>query len=176
MSNKRRIVVTVHHRDELSLGENRLRLGHSAFHWGILVMPKTSRGKDCSAYDVSDGSGMDADTGQMRNTALDWEFRPKRLIDPLRSGRLLGRIIIGKIPNDVPVSAIEALLKDIPLPDKNANPRQSCVTWTLDAILALQGAGLARNFDLGPFHTWALEFADRSLANPSPNTIKEYKP
>ncbi|KND86749.1 hypothetical protein TOPH_08602 [Tolypocladium ophioglossoides CBS 100239] len=118
MGNKRRVVVTVHHRDELSLGNNRDRLGYEAFHWGIL----------CNAYDVSDGATIDPDTWQDLNPSREWYFRPKHGVDPVRSGRLLGRIIIGKVPKNITDADIKALLADVPLPAQNATPQQSCVT------------------------------------------------
>jgi hypothetical protein len=55
--NKRRVVVALYHRDRLSLGDNRKRLGYEAYHWGILIMPKKPRtgGRlDCNAYDATD--------------------------------------------------------------------------------------------------------------------------
>lgn len=142
-SNKRRLIVTLHHRDEYSLPPHRELLCHEAYHWGILIMPKMGQGAIRSAYDVSDASDIDPETRQLRNTNLEWQFRAKNAVDPARSGSLLARIVIGKIPNDVPDSRVEAILRQIPLPVKHVNPPENCVTWTLNAVVALQEAGLA---------------------------------
>jgi hypothetical protein len=64
MSNKRRVMLTIHHRDELSLGPNRTRLGYAAYHWGILIQPKKPKGSDSNAYDVSNGAKVDPLTRQ----------------------------------------------------------------------------------------------------------------
>ncbi|KAM5349316.1 hypothetical protein ACJ41O_005823 [Fusarium nematophilum] len=175
MSNKRRLVVTLHHRDEFSLGDHRQNLCYEAYHWGIMIMPKTSKGSDCNAYDASDASDIDPETRQLRNTNLEWWFRAKRGVNPERSGRLLGRIVIGKIPNNISDHAVEDLLRGIPLPVKNAHPPQSCVTWTLNAIVALQDAGLAWSFDLDKFRDWALAYADQCLKKPKPGDLREYE-
>jgi hypothetical protein len=174
MRNKRRVIVTIHHRDELSLGHHRERLGHEAFHWGILIAPKKSRGSDCNAYDVSDGVTPDPESRQDLNPERDWLFRSKEQVDPTRSGRLIGRVLIGKVPNRITDAEIKNILAAVPLPVKNAAPAQSCVTWVLAAIRALQDAGIARQFDVNQFIAWALTYADYCLANLQPGNFYDY--
>jgi len=48
----------------------------------------------------------------------------------------------------------------VPLPVKDMDPQQSCVTWVTNAIQRLQGHGWVRGFDLGPFKDFALSSAD----------------
>ncbi|KYK60860.1 hypothetical protein DCS_01998 [Drechmeria coniospora] len=174
MSNKLRVVVSLHHRDELSLGSHRTRLCHEAFHWGIIIMPKRSKGPDCHAYDVSDGPVLDPNKRQDLNPEHAWESRVKLGVDPLRSGRLISRIIIGKVPKHVDLANIGRLLATIPLPAKDAVPAESCVTWTLAAIAILQAEGIVHPFDVGRFRDWALSYADRSMKNMGPHNIVEY--
>ncbi|RMZ76315.1 hypothetical protein DV738_g4993, partial [Chaetothyriales sp. CBS 135597] len=167
-------MVTIHHRDQLSLGNNREALGLSAFHWGILIQPKNPKGNDSHAFDVSDASIPDPLTRRDLNPNHDWHFRPKLAVNPLLSGRLLGRIMIGKVPKDFTDDAIEALLKTVPLPVKNATPNQNCATWIVAAIQLLQDRGLAEPFNVSDFMSKALALGDQWLGNPSPNNTHNY--
>lgn len=58
MSDKRRVIVTIHHRDEYSLHQHTERLGHTAYHVGLLIQPKSLGGGDktSQAYFVTNGS------------------------------------------------------------------------------------------------------------------------
>lgn len=163
MINKRQVFVTIQYRDELSLGENRQKLGYAAYNWGILISPKVSAGKDCYAFDVSDAARPDPETRVDCNPNRDWVFRSKPNVDPLFSGHVLGRVMIGKVPNDIGTSAIEARLAAIPLPEKEAVPEQNCVSWTMSAIQALQEIRLAEQFDLKEFMAYAIRYADQRL-------------
>jgi hypothetical protein len=165
MSNKRRVMLTIHHRDELSLGPNRARLGYATYHWGILIQPKKSKGSDSNAYDVSDGAF---------NPNFEWRFRATRGVDPLRSGRLLGRVMIGKVSNNVADTQIEAILRAVPLPVQNTTPEQNCVTWILAAIPALQQHGLAEVFDVDQLLASALQRGHSWLKDPGPNNFYNY--
>lgn len=146
MSNKRRVMVTVHHRSGLSLRDNRVRLGLAAYHWGILIQPKKPKGDDSNAYDVSDGAKPDPTTRHDLNPDREWLFRAEEGVNPLRSGHLLGRVMIGKVPNHVTDADIEDLLRKVPLPLKNTE--QNCVTWVSASIQALQKEKLAEEFDV----------------------------
>lgn len=97
------------------------------------------------------------------------------MIDPLATGQLLGKIVIGKISRNVPEENICALLREVPLPRREADPAQSCVTWTLDAIRALQRANIVRCFDVDRFAVWALEMGDSWMVDPSHGYCVEYK-
>ncbi|KAE8148038.1 hypothetical protein BDV25DRAFT_159097 [Aspergillus avenaceus] len=108
MSNKRRVMVTINHRDRLSLREHRAQLGFAAYHWGILIQPKNTKGSDSSTYDVSDAAMPDPHTRVDHNPNRDWIFRPKHRVNAELSGRLLGRVMVGKVPNNVPDAHIEA--------------------------------------------------------------------
>lgn len=168
MRNKRRIIVSLSHRGRLSLPPHRERLGLEAYHWGLLISPKHSKGADVNSYDVSDAITVDdADT--------NWRFRKRPIIDPLATGQLLGKIVIGKIAGNVSEERICALLREVPLPRREADPAQSCVTWTLDAVRALQRVDIVRCFDVDRFAVWALEMGDSWMVEPSPGNYVEYK-
>jgi hypothetical protein len=163
MSNKRQVFLSLHHRDALSIGGNRQRFGHAAYHWGILISPKSSKGPDCYAFDVSDGILLDPVRRVNLNPEGNWLFREKANINPEKSGHLLGRVMIGKVPNEVTYAEIHGLLRAIPLPQKGAVPEQNCVTWTRAAIFKLQENGLVERFDLDRFMDESLAFADQRL-------------
>ncbi|CAG8151161.1 unnamed protein product [Penicillium salamii] len=165
MSNKRQVFLALHHRGNLSIGENRQRLGHAAYHWGILVSPKISKGPDCYVFDVSDGPLLDSVNRVNRNPEGNWRFRGNANIDPKEYGNLLGKVMIGKVPNEVTYAEIHGFLEAIPLPQKGVLPEQNCVTWTKAAICRLQENGLVEQFDLNRFMDESLAFADQRLQN-----------
>lgn len=74
-------MLTIHHRDELSLGSNRTRLGYAAYHWGILTQPKKPKGSDSNACDISNGTRPDPMTRQDLNPNYDWQFWPNLRVD-----------------------------------------------------------------------------------------------
>lgn len=174
--NKRRVVVALYHRNKLSIGDNRTRLGYEAYHWGILIMPKASSGDDliCNAFDATDMVVVDPETRQNLNPNHDWFFRAQHDIDPAATGRMVGCIIVGKLPKNVSDSTIESLLGEVPLPVMNASPPQSCVTWALGALSSLQDAGLAWKFDVGTFQDWVLAYGDQCMTHLGSTNICEY--
>ena len=184
MRNKRRVVVALYHRDRLSLGDNRPRLGYEAYHWGILIMPKPPKPPTptptpttisfCNAYDATDCTVIDPKTRQDLNPNHDWIFRAQHHIDPAATGRLIGRIIVGKLPKHVSDSDIDKLLAEVPLPVKDALPPQSCVAWALGVLSALLAAGLVWSLGVAEFKDWALAYGDRCMADMSPDNVCEY--
>jgi hypothetical protein len=167
MSNKRRVFLTIHHRNELSLGENRRKLRHGAYHWGILVSPKRPSGRSSYAYDVTDGVRLDPDRRLDLNPDRNWYFRESPLVNPEISSHLLVRIMIGKVPHHVPRTYIEAVLESIPLPSKKSQPQESCITWIKPAIKALQDLGLAEQFDIDNLMDYGLGLAQQRMTDPT---------
>jgi hypothetical protein len=165
MGNKRQVFITLHHRDEVSLGESRQRLGHAAYHWGVLISPKVSKGRDCHVYDITNAARPDPITRVDLNRDRNWLFRAIANIDPLSSDHLLGMVMVGKVPNGTSYIDIEDLLRSIPLPKKDTVPEQNCVTWVKAAIQKLQCAKLAEQFDLNKFMNYALGYADQRMGN-----------
>lgn len=123
-------------------------------------MPETSKGRDCNAYEATDSSEIDPITFRMKNPRMDWWYHEKENINPELSSKLIGRIVFGQIPEDVLNPELHEFFIGIPLPVKNTNPQQSCVTWTVNAILALQKKNWAGTFDIEAFKDWALAYAD----------------
>ncbi|KFA60005.1 hypothetical protein S40285_08693 [Stachybotrys chlorohalonatus IBT 40285] len=164
---KRHISVALYHRDHLSRGRTRKALGYEAFHWGIFTMAEASNTEDCCAFEATDISEIDPVTWRMGNPSMDWWFRVKPNVDLTLDSKLLGRIVIGAIPSEVSDVDLEQFFRQIPLPAKNTYPQQSCVTWVLDAVRALQEKVWASAFDIEEFRAWALEYADDMLREES---------
>ncbi|KAG5304927.1 hypothetical protein I7I50_05170 [Histoplasma capsulatum G186AR] len=172
MSNKKRLFISIHHRDEISFQEG-IRCTFRAYHWGILLAPKKSSGRDNTAFDVSDGLHLDSETGQDVNPERDWYFRKKNNVDPLGSGRLIGRVMIGKVPPQTTGNDIENLFSSIALPDKELGER--CRHWVWRVVLALQNESMIQKFDIEKFKDWLLNYANQCLAKPDPRNICDYK-
>ncbi|OAA52026.1 hypothetical protein NOR_00619 [Metarhizium rileyi] len=160
---KRRIYLAIYHRFDLSTGKERMRLGHSAFHWAILISPKEQGGKDTDAFDVTDSVTVDQATGELVNLERLFRLQVKKGVDPSRAKSLLGRIQIGTLDNDLTIENIEALFSRVPIPSKFASPPESCVNWALCAIMHLQIFGEVASFDRRLFSDWVLDYADRQL-------------
>lgn len=175
--NKRRIAVGLYHRNKLSLGEHRTKLSYDAYHWGILIRPKfpDENGRvTCNVYDATDMSVTDPVNHVDLNPDHDWFFRVQNQIDPNAQGRLIGCVIVGKLPNHVSDVAVEEMLRHIPLPVKDASPRESCVTWALAALHAFQRQGWAWQFDMAEFKDWTLSYGDECMKNLGEENICEY--
>ncbi|KAJ6030368.1 hypothetical protein N7460_010634 [Penicillium canescens] len=159
------IFISIHHRGELSLDESRRDLGYSAYHWGVLLAPRSPKGACCHAFDVTDGSSPDRLLRMDHNPNFDWLFRVRYYVNPDHSGSLLLRIKVGKVRMGNAFENIHAILRSIPLPVKGAGPSQNCVGWIRAAIGKLQANGLAEDFDVDAFMANALTFVDRRLAD-----------
>lgn len=72
---------------------------------------------------------------------------------------MMGRIMVGKIPNDVTKEQVTAVLLGIPLPRTDTEPVENCVSWTKEALAELQQKGWADQFDIQSFMHHALERA-----------------
>ncbi|GAB7339346.1 hypothetical protein MBLNU457_5991t1 [Dothideomycetes sp. NU457] len=173
-NNKRRVTVSIYHRGRLSLGEHRTRLDHNAYHWGILITPKTFTGGQCQAYDVSDAFRRDPDTLRDMNPERKWYFRAKVKIDPAKEPALLGRVVIGKLANSITDKEIKDVLSKVPLPDEDKTKGESCVTWCLNAVEAMQKAGMIKLFDIEAFRRTALEKADLFIKTPAEDHVYIY--
>lgn len=157
------VTVALYDRDNFSRGNTRQVFGYEAFHWGIVLTPEVSQGRDCASYEATDANTLDPVTFRMNNPSMNWWFRERKNINPTLSTKIIGRIVVGRVPDGVSGSEISELFKNVPLPIKNTDPQQSCVTWTMDAVQALQDKGWARGFDLAQFKDFALAFADERL-------------
>ncbi|KJZ79717.1 hypothetical protein HIM_01186 [Hirsutella minnesotensis 3608] len=142
------------------------------------MTPPVSQGKECLVYDATDACYIDPETFRMINPTMDWWFRDKP-VDPELSSKLLGRLVIGRIPDGAHVSSVEltAFFREIPLPIKNTHPQQSCVTWATDAIRKMQRQGWVPEFEVDQFKHSALSYADdrmKGLGSVEPK-VKHYE-
>lgn len=182
---KHRIFVAIYHRGLYSFGANRALLGRAAYNWGIMVAPKgwvqrqlMSRTNPFFSYTYHATNEIDMNpaTGMNNNPNGDWYFRREDGISRCGSNPL-GLVMIGKLSRtiasvDVDIyengfSEIEARLRTVPLPQRDATPQQNSVTWTIEAIRVLQNFGYANPFNLDEFMSWALEYADERFQFPT---------
>ncbi|KLJ08567.1 hypothetical protein EMPG_15995 [Blastomyces silverae] len=131
----------------MSLREG-IRNTYGAYHWGFLLSPKKSNGRDNMAFDVSDGVRL-GETGHELNLERDWSFRVKNNVNPLESGRLIGRVMIGKVSPQTTENDLETILRGVALPDKESGER--CRHWVWNAISTLQNESVIPNFDIEEF-------------------------
>ena len=184
MRNKRRVFVTIHYRGQYSLREHRQRLGHAAYHWGILITPKTPTGKDCHLYDASDGMRPDPITGEDHNPMREWYFRANTNLDLPTVNWLLGRVMVGKVEDEG--ADIQAQLEAVPWPvnsnkmgagqgqEQGQGPVQNCASWVKDAVRKLQEIGFAEEFEVDGMMDAALRFADECMKKPDSRAVMNY--
>ncbi|EFZ04527.2 Ribosome-inactivating protein [Metarhizium robertsii ARSEF 23] len=103
-------------------------------------------------------------TGEILNPGRPFRLQVKKGVDPSRARSLLGRILIGTLDNDMSDENIESLFSRVPMPNKFADPPESCVNWALCAIMHLQIFGEVARFDRRLFSDWVLDYADRQLS------------
>lgn len=114
-------------------------------------------------FEATDASTIDPITFRMKNPTMDWWLRTKEDTDnddPALGAKLLGRIVIGKLPDGVSSADLRDFFERVPLPVRNMHPQQSCVTWAVGAIRDLQRRGWVEDFELDGFKDLALSYAD----------------
>jgi hypothetical protein len=94
---------------------------------------------------------------------MDWWMRYKANVDPELSAKLIGRIVIGQIPDGISSADLQKVFATVPLPVKNTHPQQSCVTWAIDAIRTMQRQRWVPQIELNGFKDWALSYADERM-------------
>ena len=156
----RLVYIALNHRDRFSEGHLRQVFEYDAYHWAIMISPEPGQGQECSVFEATDASEIDQATFRLNNPTMDWWFRDKDEVDLAISSKLLGRVAIGKAPDGMSHMELKEFFLRIPLPIQNREPQQSCVTWVMNAIRALQRQGWVREFELGAFKDWALLYAD----------------
>jgi hypothetical protein len=165
MSNKRRVFLTLFGRDKLSVRENRMRLGSEAYHWALLIAPKSfqkSTAAVCHSFDVTNGAKVDPENRVNLNPNGDWYHRHNQTMDPAGTGRLLCMIMIGKVPNNVDIAQIVTALSQLQLPSRHVQG-QHCVWWIKRAVRQLQLMGLAEQFDIDRLEADGLRLADQAF-------------
>ncbi|KAJ5906028.1 uncharacterized protein N7473_002944 [Penicillium subrubescens] len=162
--NKRRVYITLHHRDDLSLPRNRKKMGYGAYNWAIVISPKVSMGGDCFAYDVTNVPEPDSFLRFDSNPNREWRYRQKPHVDPTNSSTMVKKIMIGKLPNDITYSLIQSFLESIPILQNDTYHKQTGVRWIIQAIQKLQDTVLlADKFSIRMFMDEAIKLADERL-------------
>lgn len=162
MSNKVDILLGIQYRDKLSVGPNRVRLGQRAFHWSIIVVVDSQYHR----FDVTDGVIIDPVTLQDINPDRLWVYRHNVSDSLLAIPRYLGSIQINQKSLDVSIDGLANLLDRVPMPSTQKDGiKDNNVSWTAAGIRTLQKAGWCQSFDLKDLEDFALQHADRRLAN-----------
>lgn len=156
------IAVALYHRDHFSEGHWRQVYGYEAYHWGILVIPEQTRGRDYWAFETTDATEINPVTFRMNNPTMAWWLRSQK-VDPELSGKMLGMVTLGQTPDGLSFPEMDDIMHGVPLPVKNMNPQQSCVTWVENAIRTLQSRGWIGECDINQFKDWALAYADERM-------------
>ncbi|KAM3523983.1 hypothetical protein NHJ13051_004786 [Beauveria bassiana] len=155
------VTLTLYDRGDLSQGRMRSVFGHKAYHWGVLIVPKEKRpGRVAHAFEATDASVIDPVTFRMTNPSMEWRYNARLGVDPELSHKLLGQLVVGEIPDGAAPKALDTFFAAVPLPVRNTEPQQGCVTWSINALRALQKRGWAWDFDLDVFKDDALAYAD----------------
>ncbi|OAQ98118.1 hypothetical protein LLEC1_06629 [Akanthomyces lecanii] len=137
--------------------------------WGVLVVPKQpasapdrkAPGRKAHAFEATDASEIDSATFRMTNPSMDWWYRARLHVNAELSLRFLGQLVVGEIPEgDGSPEALKLFFGKVPLPIKNTDPQQGCVTWSISAVEAMQKEDWVRAFDLEAFKDDALAYAD----------------
>lgn len=125
--------------------------GYETYHWAIIVIPEQSQGRNCWTFEATDAATIDPVTFRLDNPSMAWRLKAQHNADPDLSSKLLGIVIVGQTPDSLSYPEMMGIMTDVPLPVKNKDPQQSCVTWVENAIRTLQSRGWIRAFDVNHF-------------------------
>lgn len=161
MSNKNRVFVAIYTRidtSSLSTLSAKSKTNPDNYHWGIWIEPKGSTGQGTS-FDLEDSITFSSVTNP-----FGWRFR----IDEHKSlpPRMLGRVMIGKLSEEMTNADIMEVLKMVPLPSDPHSPVQGVVDWVKAAIAELQEVGAAERFSIDTLIGDALVYTAQWLAKP----------
>lgn len=150
--NKYRVSVAGFARDGISNNPSlETTLGHAMYHWGIWVEPKNGEGEG-RLYHTEEHEPMNSAAGPIPG---GWRFGPRKS-NSRTSQRLIGRIMIGKLPAGNGFDEIEALLGQVPEPAEGSD--ENCITWAMNAVRLLQSQDpepWAEDFDVDEFMDYA---------------------
>ncbi|KAJ5221763.1 uncharacterized protein N7469_010650 [Penicillium citrinum] len=148
-------------------GQHQTELEQNDFLWSIVVRKRTSKGRDNYCFDVRQ-TNLESSHSDQSRSVRDWQFRAITKCDPLEVHRLLGQVMIGKIPHSVSHGQILDILETLPLPQSSKNPEANEVTWIRHAIHRLQLEGYAEKFDINKFMRYAQECATTNARDNAP--------
>lgn len=115
------------------------------FHWGLWVEPKGSRGPG-DYFHVQSHQQMRTSRGvQPAHWAYDTSVGKGKTPKWSKSNYLIGRVLIGKLPSGYTATHVDAVCRGVDPPA--ANGRDTCKTWTGNAVRALQRSNYLAKFD-----------------------------
>ncbi|KFY18728.1 hypothetical protein V491_04723 [Pseudogymnoascus sp. VKM F-3775] len=151
---KCRIYVASYIRDGISSRyELEPQYGYAMYHWGIWVEPKGGRGKGRS-FHVIEHEPMNSARGPIPG-GWKFELHPE---DGSTNLRLVGRLMIGKLPSGKGYDDMEGFLSKLPLPREATD--ENCISWVKVAVQAfqkLEPQPWAESFDVDGFMVYAFE-------------------
>ncbi|KAF5712516.1 serine threonine kinase [Fusarium mundagurra] len=165
------VAVALYDRGDYSRGDKRRVFGYEAYHWGIIIMPDGPEERDYHAFSATDVSEINPVTFRMHNPTMTWWLRAEENVKPDENVKPLGCIVIGEVPEDVTFAQLDGLFHSISLPVKNTHPQQSCVTWIVYAVQALQEQGWVTQFDLDEFKDRVVSYADERMEGSNSQVI-----
>ncbi|KAJ6790084.1 hypothetical protein PWT90_02088 [Aphanocladium album] len=175
------ITLALYHRDTISRGNSRRIFSYEAYHWSLVLLPAPSSTTGTTttttySFDATDASDIDPVTFRLRNPTMDWWLRAET--DPPANPKLIGQLVVGALPaSETDFAQLRSLFEAVPLPVKNTHPQQSCVTWAVAAIGAMQARGWVPAFDLSAFKDAALAYADARMGEDTTEpAVKDYNP
>ncbi|KFX89518.1 hypothetical protein V490_06967 [Pseudogymnoascus sp. VKM F-3557] len=152
--NKYRIYIAAYVRDGISSHyELEPQYGYAMYHWGIWIEPKNGGGKGQS-FHVREHEPMSSASGPIPG---GWNFE-MQTEDGSTNPRLVGRLMIGKLPSGNVYGEIEEFLCRLPLPVEGTD--ENCISWVKTAIEAFQKSSprpWAEGFDVDKFMVVAFE-------------------
>ncbi|KFZ01194.1 hypothetical protein V500_00860 [Pseudogymnoascus sp. VKM F-4518 (FW-2643)] len=155
LGNKYRIYVAAYVRDGISTCyELEPQYGYAMYHWGIWVEPKNGKGKGQS-FHVREHEPMNSASGPIPG---GWRFE-LQTEDGSANPRLVGRLMVGKLPSGKGYVDIEEFLSKLPLPAE-ASTDENCISWVKTAVQAfqkLEPQPWAEDFDVDQFMAFAFE-------------------
>lgn len=120
------------------------------FHGFVLVRPKKYvrwepmsiyKPMECSFIDVTDAIVQHEDGTFDANVEGKWRFRARHEVDVLMEGRLVGAVMVGKIPRGKDVRDLKRVLGRVDVPVRGRLPRENCWSWVVDGMKRLQREG-----------------------------------
>lgn len=130
------------------------------YHWGIWVEPKGSEGEGTS-FDIETPTSTNFTGASLFGLRLQTEDH--KTTPP----NMLGRLMIGKLPEGSTAKEIGPVLSEIPLPGDPGSPIQDNVSWIKAAIMELQEASCAERFFVEQFIKDAVSRAKKWESNRS---------
>jgi hypothetical protein len=173
MKHKRQIMVALFAREGHCFSQDRRnnhQFEHNDFLWSIIIRPKRPQGHDSDCFDIRHTGSEPVRRNQPKPKG-HWQFRAITQYEPSKDHRLLGQLMIGKIPHEVSYIEIMELLKSIDHPRKDAEHHENGINWIRTAIRHLQMTGIGEEFDVDEFLDHARDRAMVASHDGRPFTI-----